>query len=81
MDAPLRLRVEMELLTLLFHSLWILRCNTVSADSIIHIGKTQQGGLGWWWWGGWLCEICINQLVLKLTPGTAGILELRCPSR
>lgn len=46
MDAPLRLRVEMELLTLLFHSLWILRCNTVSADSIIHIGKRQRGGGG-----------------------------------
>ncbi|XP_019124584.1 glutamate receptor ionotropic, delta-1 isoform X1 [Larimichthys crocea] len=28
----------MEMLTLLFHSLWILQCNTVSADSIIHIG-------------------------------------------
>ncbi|XP_069016026.1 glutamate receptor ionotropic, delta-1-like isoform X3 [Embiotoca jacksoni] len=28
----------MEMLILLFHSLWILQCNTVSADSIIHIG-------------------------------------------
>ncbi|XP_060889568.1 glutamate receptor ionotropic, delta-1-like [Labrus mixtus] len=28
----------MEMLTLIFHSLWILQCNTVSADSIIHIG-------------------------------------------
>lgn len=28
------------MLILLFHSLWILQCNTVSADSIIHIGKT-----------------------------------------
>ncbi|XP_025765798.1 glutamate receptor ionotropic, delta-1 isoform X2 [Oreochromis niloticus] len=28
----------METLILLFHSLWILQCNTVSADSIIHIG-------------------------------------------
>ncbi|KAF7657939.1 hypothetical protein LDENG_00019170 [Lucifuga dentata] len=28
----------MEMLILLFISLWILQCNTVSADSIIHIG-------------------------------------------
>ncbi|XP_047232955.1 glutamate receptor ionotropic, delta-1 isoform X2 [Girardinichthys multiradiatus] len=28
----------MELLILLFNSLWILQCNTVGADSIIHIG-------------------------------------------
>ncbi|XP_032429902.1 glutamate receptor ionotropic, delta-1 isoform X2 [Xiphophorus hellerii] len=28
----------MEMLILLFHSLWILQCNTASADSIIHIG-------------------------------------------
>ncbi|XP_038164652.1 glutamate receptor ionotropic, delta-1-like isoform X2 [Cyprinodon tularosa] len=28
----------MEMLILMFHSLWILGCNTVSADSIIHIG-------------------------------------------
>ncbi|XP_029383495.1 glutamate receptor ionotropic, delta-1-like [Echeneis naucrates] len=28
----------MEMLILLFNSLWILQCNTVSADSIIHIG-------------------------------------------
>ncbi|XP_056893236.1 glutamate receptor ionotropic, delta-1 isoform X1 [Takifugu flavidus] len=28
----------METLALLFHSLWILQCKTVSADSIIHIG-------------------------------------------
>ncbi|XP_069373825.1 glutamate receptor ionotropic, delta-1 isoform X2 [Paralichthys olivaceus] len=28
----------MEMLILLFHSLWILQCNPVSADSIIHIG-------------------------------------------
>lgn len=43
MDAPFWLKLEMELLTLLFHSLWILQCNTVSADSIIHIGKTPSG--------------------------------------
>ncbi|XP_062270324.1 glutamate receptor ionotropic, delta-1 isoform X2 [Platichthys flesus] len=28
----------MEMLILLFHSLWILQCNTVSGDSIVHIG-------------------------------------------
>lgn len=39
MDAPLWLRLEMETLVLLFHSLWILQCNTASADSIIHIGE------------------------------------------
>ncbi len=43
MDAPFWLKLEMEMLTLLFHSLWILQCNTVSADSIIHIGKTPTG--------------------------------------
>jgi len=41
-DAPFWLRLEMELLILLFYSLWILQCNTVSADSIIHIGKTPR---------------------------------------
>lgn len=44
MDAPFGLKLEMEMLILLFHSLWILQCNTVSADSIIHIGKTPAGG-------------------------------------
>ncbi len=43
MDAPFWHKLEMEMLTLLFHSLWILQCNTVSADSIIHIGKTLTG--------------------------------------
>lgn len=45
MDAPLWLTLEMETLILLFHSLWILQCNTVSADSIIHIGKNRPGRL------------------------------------
>lgn len=47
-DAPVGLELEMETLALLFHSLWILQCNTVSADSIIHIGKRRSGAA---WWG------------------------------
>lgn len=44
-DAPFWLKLEMEMLTLLFHSLWILQCNTVNADSIIHIGKRPSGAV------------------------------------
>lgn len=47
-EAPVGLELEMETLALLFHSLWILQCNTVSADSIIHIGKRRSGAA---WWG------------------------------
>lgn len=43
MNAPFWLKQEMEMLTFLFYSLWIFPCNTVSADSIIHIGKTPSG--------------------------------------
>lgn len=44
MDAPFGHKLEMEMLILLFISLWILQRNTVSADSIIHIGKTHTRG-------------------------------------
>lgn len=57
-EAPVGLELEMETLALLFHSLWILQCNTVSADSIIHIGKRRRGG-GRRRRGGsarWVCE-------------------------
>lgn len=43
MNAPFWLKLEMEMLTFLFSSLWILPCSPVSADSIIHIGKTPSG--------------------------------------
>lgn len=63
MDAPPWLGLDMEPLMLVFHSLWIMQCNTARADSIIHIGKEPRGGVG----GGGAHPLISAAQVLKLT--------------